>query len=512
VGNGVDYAAQSAGGAFASAEGSFSSVTGVTNATASTFSLQLNTEPFTSAAVCAGSANPAQCQGWQQYVYSNAGYAFIQYWLLNYGSPGTACPAGWNTYAPHCWKNSVNSVGVPVQQITNLASLRLTGQAGATDTVIMWVGNVAYTSSDPSVLNLAAGWQDAEFNIFGDCCGSQVAFNAGSTVVVKTSVDNGTLLAPSCVMQGYTGETNSLTLVAAPVLLPAPEPAISFTETNVPPLMPATCATSIGDTHLTTFNGLFYDFQATGDFVLAQNADFAVQARQQGDARWPNMSVNKAVATEIGGNRVVVYLEPAQLVVNGASTVLGNGASLALSGGVNVLHAGNVYAVTDRKGDLVRAELNNGYMNVAVGVSARANQAQVNGLLGRIGGNVNQIEMRNGAVLKEPVAFADLYHGYADSWRVSPNASLFSGRKPIAFGIPGKLFFARDLDKNVAANARARCTAAGIQTAALLEACTLDSAVLQDKAAVTRVFARTVAPRAVIRPVLVKPIQAIETR
>ena len=35
------------------------------------------------------------------------------------------------------------------------------------------------------------------------------------------------------------------------------------------PQAPA-AASSIGDTHLRTFNGLFYDFQAAGDFILAE--------------------------------------------------------------------------------------------------------------------------------------------------------------------------------------------------------------------------------------------------
>ena len=69
-------------------------------------------------------------------------------------------------------------------------------------------------------------------------------------------------------------------------------------------------ATSVGDTHLTTFNGLLYDFQASGDFVLAQvDPDFVVQTRQvSGAPTWPDASVNSAVATRMGKTKVAVCL------------------------------------------------------------------------------------------------------------------------------------------------------------------------------------------------------------
>jgi len=103
------------------AVGSFDSVTGVTSETGqvngiggqvpNTFSLQLNTNVFSNTPACNGAANPSQCRGWEQFVYSNAGFAFIQYWLINYA---TTCPSGWNTFGSDCWKNGANVVSVPV--------------------------------------------------------------------------------------------------------------------------------------------------------------------------------------------------------------------------------------------------------------------------------------------------------------------------------------------------------------------------------------------------------------
>jgi hypothetical protein len=71
-------------------------------------------------------------------------------------------------------------------------------------------------------------------------------------------------------------------MAGAPAPLPAP--ALVFSESNPAPAGPAAdCsdAVSLGDTHLTTFGGLLYDFQATGDFLLAETGpEFLVQTRQ----------------------------------------------------------------------------------------------------------------------------------------------------------------------------------------------------------------------------------------
>src|SRR5215469_17110569 len=103
VGNGVDYSAE-VSGHLTSATGSFDFVTpgatetgqqnGVGPQVANTFSLQLNTKPFTSPE-CSGSPNPG-CLGWQQFIYSTTyNQVFIQYWLLKYN---TTCPGGWTSF------------------------------------------------------------------------------------------------------------------------------------------------------------------------------------------------------------------------------------------------------------------------------------------------------------------------------------------------------------------------------------------------------------------------------
>jgi hypothetical protein len=221
-------------------------VNGTPPAVANAFSLQVNTKPFQTS-VCSGAANPTQCQGWQQFVFSNSGFVFMQYWLLTYLA---TCPAGWNTYGADCWKNS-SATFVPAQTINQLGKLSLTGNAvsGGSDTVIFSTGSARYAATgEDSALHLANGWQFAEFNVFGDCCFSQANFNTGSTIAVRVSVNTGSLQAPSCAAEGYTGETNNLYFVKANTVPPSgSNPAIVFTEsTEVSNVSPCESASPVG--------------------------------------------------------------------------------------------------------------------------------------------------------------------------------------------------------------------------------------------------------------------------
>jgi hypothetical protein len=270
VGNGNDVSAQ-VSGHISEAVGSFDSVTGVTSESGTgtfggpnAFTLQLNSNFFASPA-CSGAANPSNCLGWQQFVYANVSCphcAFIQYWLINYNA---TCPSGWMASGGDCFTNSA-AVNVPAQTITNLGNLSLTGQAnsGGNDIFIMAVGiNVYSVQGVDTVVFLAQGWQDAEFNVVGDCCASQAIFNSGSTIVVRTSVNYGSLNAPSCLGQGFTGETNNLNFAAPPTAKQGTFPAILFTESSAGGA-PSVCASSTG----------VAGTQTLGSDKLAQTHDF----------------------------------------------------------------------------------------------------------------------------------------------------------------------------------------------------------------------------------------------
>jgi hypothetical protein len=260
VGDGSDYSAAVTSGSIASAEGAFVKVAGVTSETGTyvtgftctggtvttsypnTFSLQLNTNLFTTT-TCSGIS---KCMGWEQFIFANStnpapgtAIGFIQYWLLGYLYGASACPSGWQPGgSASCFRNSATAVPmISVQAITNLGSLTVTGNAdaGGTDSVVVTVGGDASSASGTnSIANLATGWQSAEFNVFGDGGGGSANFNAGSTITVKTSVNNGTTNAPTCLQAGTTAEINNLSFVTPNTCCPSggAEPAIEFTESN----------------------------------------------------------------------------------------------------------------------------------------------------------------------------------------------------------------------------------------------------------------------------------------
>lgn len=216
VGNGT-YEAASSSFAISWAEGSFLA-SGITTSTSNNYSLQLNTNRFTTPA-CNGISG---CVGWQQFAYLPTGtngttpQIFIQYWLIGYG-PGTACPAGWRPSLNDCWKNSPAGTQVPSQSAVNLGSQVVTGVAGSSDSVRMTdgTGTIYAYSAPTSVLSLSGGgWKGAAFNAYGPGNPTNLSFNSGTALVVQILTDNPTAL--SCTTSGFNGdtaETNNLTIV-----------------------------------------------------------------------------------------------------------------------------------------------------------------------------------------------------------------------------------------------------------------------------------------------------------
>jgi hypothetical protein len=239
-----------------------------------------------------------------------------------------------------------------------------------------------------------------------------------------------------------------------------------------------------------TFRDLFYDFQASGDFQLARTGpDFVVQARQvSGAPAWPNAAVNQAIATRVGTSHVAVCTAPTRLVVNNKTINLANGRQLNLPDGGDVSLNGNVYLIRSANGNSVRAEVNPGnpgWTNVSVGLNRWPNDGE-SGLLANAGDNVNAVESRGdgGIVLTAPFDFGEFYRVYGDSWRLSADESLLSacGRRVVS-GDPQTLFYANNLPPSLAKRARAICLGSGVRAAPLLDACTVDVAVLRNRAA-----------------------------
>jgi hypothetical protein len=244
VGNGVDYSAQVTG-LISKATGTFKDVSKnitekgkVDNAgskVANAYSLQLNTQFFSGSPACSGSSDPSNCQAWQQFVYaylSGTGYVFMQYWLINYDA---TCPAGWFSFSTDCYTNS-NSVTRGILTAKDLATVKLSGSAasGGNDKLSLSVGSghaVSVSNSD-SMIDLAAAWNTTEWGVFGDAGGGEAFFGSNTTLQPQTALTATSHSAPTCVKEGFTGETNNLKLAHTPALGSESSPTMASRQTN----------------------------------------------------------------------------------------------------------------------------------------------------------------------------------------------------------------------------------------------------------------------------------------
>lgn len=308
-------------------------------------------------------------------------------------------------------------------------------------------------------------------------------------------------------------------------------PASSSYCTNTPPLLtdtnnpPAGCTctgisgSSSGEPHLTTLDGLYYDFQAAGDFLLVESGpSFIVQVRQRWTPNQPNVAFNKAVAMRMGKTRVAVFLDPTRLVVNGSQVVLADGKTRSLQDNVEVSRNGNVYVIKRSSGETVRVTaVDNAWVNILGGnfmdVSVSLNYTAYGGMRGLLGngnGDVHDdIATRDGKVLAQPVSFEEFYHHYGASMSIKPDESLFGekNRPGMVAGVmvknvfeaPKKPYTVKNLAPREYKSARAACIKVGVKAEPLLDACTLDVAVLRSPR-VAKLYAGVAPPVAVMEP------------
>jgi len=97
-------------------------------------------------------------------------------------------------------------------------------------------GGDAYAATvKDSYTDIASGWSEAEFNVFGNAGGSEAEFNSGSKITVKLALTDGSTTAPTCVSPssdaGTTGETNNLNLGSCSAT-GGSAPYIEFTESD----------------------------------------------------------------------------------------------------------------------------------------------------------------------------------------------------------------------------------------------------------------------------------------
>jgi subtilisin family serine protease len=199
-------------------------------------------------------------------------------------------------------------------------------------------------------------------------------------------------------------------------------------------------ATDNGDPHITTVDGVHYDFQGAGEFVSLRDANgLQIQTRQT-PVNGICVSLNTAVAARVGTHRVsyqpningVPDPSGLQLRVDGVLTTLG-ASGLNLGEGARVANSAVGSGITINFPDETILNVipnfwtsqGKWYLNVNV-----ANTSAAEGLMGVVATNSWLPALPDGTSLGPlPAAahqqYVDLNQTFANAWRVTDSSSLF---------------------------------------------------------------------------------------
>jgi T5SS/PEP-CTERM-associated repeat protein len=188
-------------------------------------------------------------------------------------------------------------------------------------------------------------------------------------------------------------------------------------------------AGGFGDVHMTTFDGLHYDLQATGEFVAVRSINGTAWQIQIRTASAPGAtSITTALAAQLGDDRVTFAVGRADPVyVDGmADTALHSGDVQSFAGGTLAELSTGTYRLSWNTGESVTVTDHGISLDWSIGLGAQDGPGSVQGLLGSDSGWARDFQLPNGSFLVPLLGDDQSPGGFADAWRVTPGASLLA--------------------------------------------------------------------------------------
>lgn len=201
------------------------------------------------------------------------------------------------------------------------------------------------------------------------------------------------------------------------------------------PLPPSRAGQTTADPHVTTFDGRRLDFQAAGEFVVSKDiasvdpaTAFQVQVREEPWRNSRQVGVNTAMAANVAGDRVEVFVQDGQMEVrvNSANHPLTSG---PLPEGGDLIYtprkAGPFLTIDwpDHSYTLVTTYSRSLTLIV---VPAPIHNGHLTGLLADADGNpADDLHLASGSATGAPT-YDDLYPKFAESLRITQQNSLFT--------------------------------------------------------------------------------------
>jgi hypothetical protein len=300
-----------------------------------------------------------------------------------------------------------------------------------------------------------ADWLNGAFLIAGSDGFTNSGFGTFSQLAAGASTDAGTVSLSTAKVGSF---SETLTLDPTGGNASGFSAALGADTVIVTGTIAAPTGIAQGDVHMVTFDGLHYDFQATGDFVLARATDpasaYQIQIHTSTLRGVAGISYTTQIAAELGDGQRVNFIAaggPVVWVDGQADTTLGIGASQTLDDGSELLRiTSDSYKLIWHTGETLNVTDRGAFFDLSAALSPADHPGSVQGLLGSDAGQASDFSLPDGTVLAQPVATSVLLGIFADAWRVDPQQSLLATVTPMPVAGAPIRFMAPDVDSQSA--------------------------------------------------------------